>query len=288
MATTATPDDIAMIEGPCEWPVSYSSCSDLGPLSSWETDPEVGSDKARFESMAAEFLWRWTGRVFGYCTTTVRPCWMPRSRPGTFEGRGPYTSLPGAWEPLFVAPLAPGLVGLSYSGCGASCDAGEDVRSLALPGPVASVVEVRVGGVVVDPGAYRVDNRRILTRTDGGSWPLTQDLYADTDAEDTFEVTYKRGLQVPDGGQIAAGVLTVELAMAACGDDNCSLPQRLQSITRQGITMTVLDSFEDLKEGRTGIWLIDTWVNSVSQPKVGGRVFSPDVPRKSRETTWRS
>ena len=91
------------------------------------------------------------------------------------------------------------------------------------------------------------------------------------------------GTPVPAGGQVAAGLLSLEMAKALAHDSSCKLPQRWQSITRQGVTITAQDLFEDLNEGRTGLWLVDSWVASVTQPKrVGGRVFSPDIPRTGR------
>src|SRR3546814_4772015 len=50
---------------------------------------------------------------------------------------------------------------------------------------------------------------------------------------------------------ISAGRLANELAKAACNDKSCGLPQRVQSITRQGVTVAVLDSFDDIDTGHT-------------------------------------
>ena len=72
-------------------------------------------------------------------------------------------------------------------------------------------------------------------------------------------------------------MLAWELSKAVECPDECELPQRVQSVTRQGVSVTVLDQFEDLDEGRTGIWLIDSWVASVTRPPSGGSVLSPDL-----------
>lgn len=101
---------------------------------------------------------------------------------------------------------------------------------------------------------------------------------------DTFQVTYMRGIDVPMGGQVAAGRLACELAKAACGDNTCALPKRVQTITRQGVTVGLLDSFDDVDKGRTGIWLIDSWVASMNIPQSrAGRVLSPDRRSSSRQ-----
>jgi hypothetical protein len=107
-------------------------------------------------------------------------------------------------------------------------------------------------------------------------------------SENTWSVTYQQGKPVPVGGQIAAGLLACELAKAACGDKSCGLPQRVQSITRQGVTVAVLDAFDDIDTGHTGIWLIDSWVASVTKRPRRWRVLSPDrrQPTVGRVQTW--
>lgn len=269
--------DVGLAYGPGEWPVSYAHCADLSEYLNEQgtgVDPEV---KARYERMAAALLWEWTGRKFGPVEVAVRPWSRPVRCGSTFRGGR------RVWEPVLVGGRWYNVI------CGVCladvCSCRGPVCSLVLPGPVAGVTVVRVDGVVVPSGAYRVDNRRFLVRLDGGGWPGSQDLLADPvtgrtaggSSASTFEVRYLRGLVVPEGGRVAAGVLALELAKAACSDRDCALPQRVQSVTRQGVTMEIVDDFEDVKEGRTGIWLIDSWVASVTRPNRGGRVYSPDV-----------
>lgn len=95
-------------------------------------------------------------------------------------------------------------------------------------------------------------------------------------------VTGTMGIPTPPGGQVAAAQLACELAKAMCGDSSCALPERVQSVSRQGITMTILDQFEDLDEGKTGIWLIDAWVASVMRSPMPATVGSPDSHRMTR------
>lgn len=141
----------------------------------------------------------------------------------------------------------------------------------------------------MDPATYRVDNYRYLVRVDGGDWPVCQNMVSNPDTDtDTFEVTYNIGTAVPAGGQMAAGVLACQMAKAACGGAGCVLPQRLQTITRQGVTMTLLDSYNSLYEnGTTGIFIVDSWVSSInaSNKRAGMRVASPDTWRTRRTTS---
>jgi hypothetical protein len=168
--------------------------------------------------------------------------------------------------------------------CGRGCGSADKLmKEIGLPGPIDSIVSVTVDGVVLDPSAYRVDNRVWLVRTDGEKWPTCQDLHATVDEPDTFEVVYVRGTPVPKGGQVAATILSCEMAKAALGRD-CDLPQRVQSVTREGVSIAILDSFEGLESGRTGIWLVDSWVTSVTRSPRRTQVWSPDT-RTARSTT---
>lgn len=247
------------------------------------------SQRERFERMAGEWLWETTNRKFGICEAVVRPCRTgcgTSGRNSTFWGRGPYPWNghidAGSWVPLLIA-------GEWFNmGCGCagacSCSAGGS-NVIRLPGPVVEVTEVMLDGVVLSPDEYRVMYGRNLVRVDG-DWPACQDLNADPSEEGTFQVTYRKGLAVPIGGQIAAGLLAQEFAKAYCRDDSCQLPQRIQTVTRDGVTVTLMDNFQDLKEGGTGIWSIDNWVASVNRPRPYSSVRSVDVKQSVRAGGW--
>lgn len=266
--------------GPCEWNLDYGTCD---PPEAWSTlSPE---ERATFEEMAVEFLWRWTGRVLGICEVSVRPCrdeWCDDAarRRSTFEGKGPRTSLgSGSWGPVLIRGE---WYNVGCFSCGDSCSCYPGTIAISLPGPVAHVTEVLIDGEVLDPSSYRVDSRRWLVRTDGEGWPTSQDLSAPANEPGTWQITYGRGTPVPAGGQIAAGMLAIELWRASCGDEDCGLPQRVQSITRQGVTVAVLDSFDDIDSGHTGIYLIDSWVASMTRPPRRPTIHSPDTKRGCR------
>lgn len=270
------------INAPCSWPVSFLGCA---PDAKWTALSDA--QRAPHIAAATEFLWRWTGRVLGLCPVTIRPCRTDHSMDGptTFEGRGPTRGGGTPWRPVLVA-------GKWYNiGCGScgfdGCDC-DGPATIALPGPVDSITQVKIDGVVLPATSYRVDSRRWLVRTDGGSWPTAQDTLAADTMPGTWSVTYLRGVPVPSGGQIAAGVLALELWRAACNDGACGLPKRFQSITRQGVTVAMLDSFDDIDKGHTGIFIIDSWVTSMVKVPNRSSVYSPDVRPHSggRQTTW--
>jgi hypothetical protein len=269
----------------CGWePLYLPECDVIATL-----PPE---QVAAIEQAAADLLWNLTNRLFGACPVFVRPCAQTcadGSWTTTFWGRGPYPWAgtagigSGPWWPVIVG-------GKWYNvtcGCVGSCSCAIDgPTALQLPGPVQDIIQVRVDGVVLPPTAYRLDYHRTLIRTDGEVWPSCQDMLATPDQPGTFEVQYTHGIPVPVGGQIALGTLACEMAKAAVHDDTCALPQRLQTITRQGVTVGFVDQFEQLAEGRTGIYVVDAWIASVTAPRPFSAVRSVDVKRNAGKVAW--
>lgn len=233
------------MSGPCDWPVE--DCPGGGEHGSC---PDV-SDAIRelADDLAGQLLWAWTDRRFGLCERTVRPCDDRQVRCGCGSRR---------------------------ASCGCT-----DVPELVLSGPVASVTAVWVDGELLDETAYRVDDWRWLVRTDGGVWPSCSNLLADPDEAGSFVVTYQAGYPVPPGTGLITALLACELALALCQDDSCRLPRRIQSMTRQGVTI----SFSDLDDGRTGLPEVDMWVSAQRRPPRRATVWSPDVV-VPRQTTW--
>lgn len=236
-----------------------------------------------YGDMAAQFLWHWTRRQFGECRLTIRPCRSKCGQTDTFTGRGPIPGMGGYYPHSYGGQV------LSIR-CGAcnwnTCDC-ETVDSLIIPGPVSEIEEILIDGLMMDLRGVRVDNYNALIRMDGESWPTCQNLALPTSEANTWQVTYLRGTPVPIGGQVAAGLLACEFYKAACKDRSCQLPERIKNITRQGVSVSLLDDFETLDQGKTGIWLIDSWVASVTRPQGGGTVTSVDVrSKKARRTTW--
>lgn len=256
---------------PCLWTVDTGCCSAVWAAA----PPEL---RTRAEQYATSVLWALTGRRFGPCAVTVRPCSPEGERTymtygvwldGTGSGGGWIPSIwNGSWR---------------NCGCGYGSCACEPASQVWLPGPVAGVSEVRVDGVVVASSAYRVDNASWLVRTDGGVWPAFQDMGAGPLESGSFVVTYLRGELVPDGGAAAAGALACEF-VKACSGQPCRFPKRVTSVSRQGVTVSAQ---ETIQAGETGIPEVDLWVRAWNPGKLWarGRVFTPDLPAP-RVTTW--
>ena len=245
----------------CNWPVSYDACAGA----------TIPDDMESFEDMATDMLWRWTGRKFGECPVVFRPC-----RQDCMGGRRkPLPSTGGLW---YLGGVS---CGTCRDACG--CTSGSVLR---LDKRANSITEIIIDGVVLDPSAYRLDDGWLLVRQDGLRWPYCQDMSAPAGDPDTWTIEATYGEPVPIGGQIAAGKFALELQKAACGASGCELPKRWQSIARQGVTISAaFDSFEDIEKGRTGIWLIDAWVASISKADIGFSVASPDI-RPVGRTSW--
>lgn len=249
---------------PCNWAVDTSCCD---TWDSYSTD---------LQTAAAEFgallVWAATGRRYGACERTVRPCgeqrqWIPN---GYFWSEGtwrPYI-FNGAWRNCF--------------GCGAGlgCCTCEPDHQVYLPAPINSIpaTGVSVDGEIVPVDSWRVDNSMWLVRTDGESWPNCQDYNADSGAG-VFTVTYFQGLPVPSPLLRAAGELACEYAKACLGQA-CRLPSRATNITRQGVSMSLVNVDELLRAGLTGVQTVDQVITTFNPYglKSQMRISSPDLP----------
>lgn len=263
---------------PCSWDVDVS-CDD-----NW------GQYTNALQTSAAEFgaliLWAATGRRFGLCQRTVRPCgrdFRDSLNAGYFWSDGvwfPYI-FNGVWRNCWC-----GSGTSSFPGC---CDCNPDCQVWLPGGPVASipVTGVSVDGAIVPVDSWRVDSvngEQYLVRTDGDCWPSCQDFNVDSGAN-TFFVTYYQGVPVPSVVLRAAGRMASEFAKSCLGRP-CSLPQRVQSITRQGVSVSMVNVDMLLEKGLTGITDVDFVIRSLNPAGLTSamRISSPDI-RTPRTTT---
>jgi hypothetical protein len=285
---------VPTLSAPCDWPLLFpSGCDALDTLATVPLDADgegEGEGDARtmrgvVEGAAAALLWNWTGKAFGLCEATVRPCRVRCSPPPTY---GVPAGVSGAFYPVLISGR---WFNIGCGTCGYESCSCTHVESLELPGPIAEVVEIRIDGEALDEAAYWIDSGRRIIRTDGGRWPVCQDLSVPDGEPGSWSVTYRIGAPVPEGGQIAAGVLACEMAKAVAGRSDCELPERLQTVTREGVTVGFLDPFEGLEDGRTGLWLVDSWVASIQGSKARPRVYVPSPARpavRRTSTFWGS
>lgn len=259
--------------GPCEdWPVTW--VCDLTGVSPALTGLAVAS--------ATETLWAMTGMRFGLCSVTLRPCKRTcTSFPWPADGRSQWP-----WSGYYPQPaLIGGLwFNLTCGSCSGDCSCGP-VEEFVLPSPVASITEIKIDGVVLDPSAYRVDNNRIVVRTDGGRWPECNDLSVD-DGPGTWSVTASYGEALPEGASLAVGALACEIIRAAQGGD-CNLPAGVVQLIRQGVTIQYPDIGDLIQRGRTGLYLVDLFLNTWNPYglRERSRTYNVDRPTVRRPGT---
>lgn len=235
---------------------------------------------------ASEVLYAMSGRQFGLCTITVRPC-----RRDCWGGSWPFAA---NWWAEYGADRwpYPALIGglwynLACGGCAGGCSC-TVVHEVVLPGVVHDVTQVKVDGVILTPDVdYRVDNYRLLVRLGGDDWPLCNDLNeADTEVG-TWSVTFRIGRPVPSLGQAAVGVLTEQFTKMLLCDDSCELPFNVTQLSRQGVDITFLDPQEIFANRRTGLYLPDLFVNTYNPHgrTQRARVYDIDAPYPRRVST---
>lgn len=230
---------------------------------------------------ATEVLWALSGRRFGQCEVTLRPCrrtctdnWPFAENWWDFGGGGPRPLLfNGAW------------FNITCGGCpnGCSCTVLEEA---ILPAPVASVVQVKLNGSVMVTGSYRVDDNRLLVRTDGGTWPICQDMSKADTEDDTWSVTALYGEAVPTMGQLAVGELACEFTKA-CTGQACALPANVSQIARQGVTVD-FSAFADLiRDGLIGLRFCDLFIAAMNPQRLQAvpQVYDVDGPPYRRVGT---
>jgi hypothetical protein len=225
--------------------------------------------KAQATAYATLVLWAATGRQYGLCELTVRPC----GRECTNCANGYYwyegTWIPYIWNGQWFNCWC-------GSDWGCSCD---PKCRVYLPGPVTEVSEVIVDGTTIDPSEYVVYDGRWLVRLDTSAcWPYCGDFNV-TSGTGFFQVTYTRGTAVPMALLNAAGTLACEYAKACLGEA-CRLPSRVVSVARQGVTVSMVDVDRLLETGLTGLTEVDQVIVSLNPYRLKGRtrLYSPDVP----------
>jgi hypothetical protein len=132
-----------------------------------------------------------------------------------------------------------------------------------------------LNGNIIDPKTYYLSEHSTIYASPTAKWDPSN-----------VEVTYTYGTPPPTSGRAAARIFAIELVKLYEGDDSCALPQRVTSVTRQGVTYTILDNQSFIDEMKTGIYTIDLFLKTVNpdKAKARARVFSPDTNRARRIT----
>lgn len=288
---------------PCDWPMpDPSTC-----CTAWAKATDADKDRAR--ALAVYLLWAATGRAYGRCSTTIRPCseqlasevdWPVRPD-GRLYAPGWYGAVSGAALPDLVGAQQwrGGLCGRHGTACSCAEFAGVD-----LPGWLPEPTEVRVDGAVVPLDEFRVDSARWLVWQDQcprtgcpHRFPAGQNLALPTSCAGTWSVTYDHGIPVPAAGQAAAADLACELVKSCTpGAGDCRLPSNVRAIHRQGVDIEYFSSTTGgsgmagtvaVTRLRFNVPSVDLWVQAVNPWAVTqpATAWSPDVP-SPRFQSW--
>lgn len=249
-------------------------------------DPTITEvDIARAEAIAGEILWSLSGRQYGECVHTIRPCrarcensfwdrwenWWDYERgfSGGYEWANPFR--------LCQCPI-------DECSCVPVC-------VMELPRDTTEILNITIDGVVLPPAEYRLDRGGKLYRLTAPPapgepapcWPECNDFNLAPGAVGTWTVTYRRGKAIPAAGKAAGSVLFCEV-LKACLNRPCQLPARVQTITRNGVSMTFIDPNDFLDKQLTGLYIVDLWLRSINPSKLARRpgVYRADDPNRNR------
>lgn len=255
----------------CAWTIPDPLCCQC-----WDSaDPRMKEQAIRW---ATTVMHARTGRQFGPCEITVRPCMKTAC-----NGLGSWT---GAWwnGSLWTPYIFNGTWFNCFCGDICCCEPRCQVQ---LAGPVVSITQVRIGGVVVDPATYRVDDLQWLVREGGECWPSCPNMDNPSGGTDVWEVTYLRGRTVPQDVLDAAALLACEYVKFCQGDSSCRLSSRVTALVRQDVSMQFVSPDSLLSMGLTGISTVDDIIVSYNPAglKYPPRVFSSATNPWPRQTT---
>lgn len=278
------------------------TCPGNGPCGTWELDlgcclvsggfqdPCLGDGTAVpqeiIDSMtlaASQFMYVATGRQFGCCTVTLRPLCInqcPTDCTGLSDSGYGFP-----WFPIHQADGNWTNITCTQSNC--TC---VELCEISLPYPVCSIDSIFIDGILVPDSEYKVINHNKLIRSkDAGCWPACNNLSLPDTDEGTWSVTVTYGKPVPELVKLAANEFACQL-IKKCVGRPCDLPQRIQSINRQGMSATFLDPMEFMSQGMTGIFLVDLAIKTYNPHKLYRRpsVISPDSLDKWAVETWLS
>lgn len=259
-------------------------CTPWVPIGCGTFDPSATAITGTMLAAASHILWAKSGRQFGECQVTIRPCrrdcygavWpFGRELGYSNSSQWPY---PYWWDGQWF--------NLGCGGCPGTCSC-TVLQEVMLPYPVSTVDSIKIDGVALTPLSDHVmlyDYQR-LVRTDGEMWPLCNDLSQPDTEANTWSITVTAGVPVPPLGQIAVGELLTQLVRACLGND-CVLPTNVQQIVRQGITLTPFDPNIVFADGKIGLFYSDLFISTTNPGGVStrARLYDPDARGPTRQT----
>lgn len=158
-------------------------------------------------------------------------------------------------------------------------------RFSPLYGPVTAVVSV----VTVDAegterpvtGWQKVGSTvHLLGRQRATETPLWRTNGICGPGQTVYRITYRTASTVTAAARQALLDYAYQLFLAFQGSDECALPDRTTSVTREGVGIELMTPQDYLDKGRTGLPQVDEWL-AQANPKRALRpsaVYTPDSP----------
>lgn len=155
-------------------------------------------------------------------------------------------------------------------------------RRLFLTGrPVRTVEAIEINGVSVDPMDWTLFNRYIVEISKQAK--ITHSICTGTEVDIVYTYGYDNLPPV-----LLNAVLTLAQEMEAADDGNmdCRIPERVVSVSREGMSWTLIDPQNFLDDGRTGIYEVDLAIRTLnpSRAKQRARVFTASNPPELRRS----
>ena len=146
--------------------------------------------------------------------------------------------------------------------------------------PVLELTDITISGVPMDVDHFAVYDHSFIAPNSTGCVDTCFDPCRAV-------VTYRWGTKPPPIGKMAALELADQFVKAVECPSECKLPERITSVSRQGVSFQVFDPQDFMNEGRTGLYTVDIFLKTVNPDRAQkrARVFSPDLPQGRRVTS---
>lgn len=149
--------------------------------------------------------------------------------------------------------------------------------------PITKIVSVTEFGEAKDVDEYHVDEYRYIVKNDCSVFRTC----TCQDCENPLIVTVEYGMEVPRLVRRATKALACALFADANECEDCSIPDNVRNITRQGVSYEIEDIPSLIRDGSTGIYALDLAVKvlnptAMQSPTI---LWTPDMRRSSRKHT---
>lgn len=216
---------------------------------------------------ATEFLHSRTWHRFtGTRDVEMRPCcehrWYPPGSTTTWRSPLMLAASGDAWPILQDA-----------AECGCTY-----MTTMVLPSDVRAVNRVMLDGELFTD--WRIDNGRLLVRTDGEGWPYCSDVISPDTEPDTWSLHVTVGEEPITLARMAARELAGELFLADADPSSCRIPTRISTVNRQGATYTRVDTTTIGKDGMLGLRLTDIFLSQFGKRRRRIEIASPEMPAR--------